>query len=137
MLVRKLTKDPTDLYGLTDRGVLAAGRRAYLNAIDYSQLAVGQVGLVGDLPGGAKRFLQQDARGYALTIVNGIVTGRDARICGFRVVAIVVEAIRTPTDFAVRSRIGRATRLGLRVALVQFAALAERSSSRCRRSSAL
>ena len=74
-LIRKLTRDPADLYGLTDRGVLAVGRRADVNVIDFDRLASGQPYLVEDLPTNAKRYLQ-DATGYALTIVNGVVTRR-------------------------------------------------------------
>lgn len=80
-LVRKITKDPADLYGLTDRGVIEPGRRADINVIDFGRLAVGRARLVDDLPGGAKRFLQ-DARGYVLTVVNGVVTRRDDQATG-------------------------------------------------------
>jgi N-acyl-D-aspartate/D-glutamate deacylase len=76
VLVRKLTRDPADLYGLTDRGVLEVGRRADVNVIDFDRLAIGKPYLVEDLPTNAKRYLQ-DGTGYALTIVNGVVTRRD------------------------------------------------------------
>ena len=33
--VQRLTKDPADLYGLGDRGVLAPGRRADVNLVDF------------------------------------------------------------------------------------------------------
>jgi N-acyl-D-aspartate/D-glutamate deacylase len=75
-LVRKLTRDPADLYGLNDRGVLEVGRRADINVIDFDRLAIGKPHLVEDLPTNAKRYLQ-NATGYALTIVNGVVTRRD------------------------------------------------------------
>lgn len=73
LLVRKLTKDPADLYGLSDRGVLRPGLRADLNVIDFEHLSVGRPYLVDDLPSGARRFLQ-DARGYVLTLVGGVAT---------------------------------------------------------------
>ena len=76
MLVRKLTKDPADLYGLTDRGVLVEGKRADINVIDFDRLAIGQPRLVADLPANARRLLQ-DAHGYDLTVLNGVVVRRN------------------------------------------------------------
>jgi N-acyl-D-amino-acid deacylase len=81
MLVRKISKDPADLYGLTDRGVLAAGRRADINLIDFDRLAICQPELVQDLPADAKRFIQ-GATGYAVTMVNGVITRRDDEATG-------------------------------------------------------
>ena len=81
MLVRKISKDPADLYGLTDRGTLAPGKRADVNVIDYDRLAIGQPELVQDLPADAKRFIQ-NATGYVLTMVNGVVTRRDDQATG-------------------------------------------------------
>ena len=82
-LVRKLTKDPADLYGLDDRGTLAVGKRADLNVIDVERLSLTLPRLVADLPSGAERFIQ-DARGYAMTVVAGVVTRRDDRDTGAR-----------------------------------------------------
>jgi len=81
LLVRKLTKDPADLYGLEDRGVIAPGLRADINVIDFDRLTVGRPYLADDLPSGAKRFLQ-DGIGYVLTLVNGVATRRDDRPTG-------------------------------------------------------
>ena len=81
LLVRKLTKDAADLYGLDDRGVIEPGRRADLNVIDWDALAIARPRLVQDLPAGAKRYLQ-DARGYVLTLVNGVATRRDDQATG-------------------------------------------------------
>lgn len=82
-IVRKLTKDPADLYGFADRGVLEVGRRADLNVIDLDALSLTRPRTVADLPTGAERFLQ-DARGYALTVVAGVVTRRDDADTGAR-----------------------------------------------------
>lgn len=82
-LVRKLTKDPADLYGFHDRGVLEVGRRADLNVIDLERLQLARPRMVADLPTGAERFLQ-DARGYVLTTVAGVVTRRDDTDTGAR-----------------------------------------------------
>ena len=82
-LVNRITKLPADIFGLTDRGVIAEGKRADLNVIDFDRLAVQVPRLVGDFPSGAQRFIQ-DARGYVMTMVNGVVTRRDDKDTGAR-----------------------------------------------------
>jgi N-acyl-D-amino-acid deacylase len=77
-LVRKLTKDPADLYAFNDRGVLAEGKRADINVIDFEQLTLDRPHMAFDLPTGARRLLQ-DTSGYSLTMVNGVVVRRDDR----------------------------------------------------------
>lgn len=76
LLVRKISKDPADLYGLDDRGTIEVGKRGDVNVIDFDRLSIGRPHLVDDLPTHAKRFLQ-DATGYVATIVGGVVTRRD------------------------------------------------------------
>jgi N-acyl-D-amino-acid deacylase len=83
LLVRRLTSDAAALYRLDDRGVIAPGKKADLNVIDFEHLRVKPFRLAHDLPTGAKRFLQ-DAEGYALTVVNGVVTRRDDQDTGAR-----------------------------------------------------
>jgi N-acyl-D-aspartate/D-glutamate deacylase len=68
--VRRLTGDPAALYGLTDRGVLAPGRRADLNVVDLEGLRLHRPERVNDLPAGAGRLIQR-ASGYEATIVAG------------------------------------------------------------------
>jgi N-acyl-D-aspartate/D-glutamate deacylase len=68
--VRRLTGDPAALYGLGDRGVLAPGRRADVNVIDFEHLALRHPELVHDLPAGAGRLVQRST-GYVETIVAG------------------------------------------------------------------
>ena len=68
--VRRLTSDTADLFGFTDRGVLAAGKFADVNVIDFENLALPQPEYVNDLPNGAGRYIQ-GASGYDYTIVNG------------------------------------------------------------------
>ena len=53
LAVRRLTGDAAHLYGLGDRGVLAPGRRADLNLIDFDALGLLHPQLVTDLPAGA------------------------------------------------------------------------------------
>jgi N-acyl-D-amino-acid deacylase len=68
--VRRLTRDPAELYGLRDRGVVEPGRRADLNVIDYENLRLLHPEQVTDLPGDAGRLIQR-ADGYVSTLVNG------------------------------------------------------------------
>jgi N-acyl-D-amino-acid deacylase len=75
-VVRAQTRDTAQLYGLSDRGVLAPGLLADLNVIDFDRLAVRPPELFYDLPGGARRLVQR-ARGYAATIKHGTVTVED------------------------------------------------------------
>jgi N-acyl-D-aspartate/D-glutamate deacylase len=63
--------------------VLQAGRRADVNVIDMAGLQLGQPYMVGDLPGGGKRFTQ-DADGYVATAVAGVLTRRNGRDTGER-----------------------------------------------------
>jgi N-acyl-D-aspartate/D-glutamate deacylase len=80
-VVRKMTRDTAELYDLHDRGVVAAGRKADLNLIDWEKLRLGLPELAFDLPAGAKRLVQR-ARGYEATIVSGQVTFRDGEPTG-------------------------------------------------------
>ncbi len=72
-LIRRLTSDSAGAAGLTDRGVLAPGKKADLNLIDHDRIGFGNPYLVHDLPAGGKRLLQR-AHGYVATIVSGKVT---------------------------------------------------------------
>jgi N-acyl-D-aspartate/D-glutamate deacylase len=73
LVVHKMTQDTARLYGLHDRGVLAAGYRADCNLIDYDALALEPPQMVRDLPAGGKRLIQR-ARGYVATVCAGEVT---------------------------------------------------------------
>jgi N-acyl-D-aspartate/D-glutamate deacylase len=68
--VQRLTRDPAELYGLGDRGVLAPGRRADVNVIDFQRLDLRYPELVDDLPAGAGRLVQR-SDGYVATLVAG------------------------------------------------------------------
>jgi N-acyl-D-aspartate/D-glutamate deacylase len=82
-VVRKQTRDTAELYGLTDRGTIAPGKRADLNVIDFDRLQLDQPEVVYDLPAGGRRLIQH-ATGYTATIVHGAVTRRDGRDTGAR-----------------------------------------------------
>ena len=65
--VRRQTSETAQLYGLHDRGLLAAGKRADVNVIDLDALRLHQPELVFDLPAGGRRLIQK-ADGYRQTI---------------------------------------------------------------------
>jgi N-acyl-D-amino-acid deacylase len=71
--VRKLTSASADVFGLGDRGRLAAGMKADVNIIDFDQLGLQRPYLVADLPGGAKRLVQRSS-GYVATVNCGELT---------------------------------------------------------------
>jgi N-acyl-D-aspartate/D-glutamate deacylase len=80
-VVHKMTQDSARLYGLEDRGVIAAGYRADLNLIDFDALKLEAPKMVYDLPGGGKRLLQR-ANGYLATICRGVVTFENGEATG-------------------------------------------------------
>lgn len=71
--VHKMTQDTAQVYGLTDRGVIAPGYRADLNLIDHDALKLHDPEMVWDLPAGGRRLIQR-ADGYVATVCNGEVT---------------------------------------------------------------
>ena len=75
-LVRKQTLDTAACYGLTDRGVLAAGKKADINIIDAERINLLAPEVVYDLPTGGKRIMQK-ATGYRHTFVSGVETLHD------------------------------------------------------------
>ena len=79
--VRRITSDTADLFGLTDRGRLQAGRYADVNVIDLEHLSLSGPEYVYDFPGGAGRYIQRGA-GYSATLVNGKVFMRDGEHTG-------------------------------------------------------
>ena len=82
-MIHKLTGASADAYGLDDRGVIATGKRADLNVIDFEKLGNDLPRMVHDLPFGGARYVQS-ARGYDLTMVNGVVTRRNDQDTGAR-----------------------------------------------------
>jgi N-acyl-D-aspartate/D-glutamate deacylase len=83
LAVNKLTGAPAAMYGFNDRGVLAAGRKADLNVIDFDNLEIQAPYLRRDLPTGASRVLQPST-GYLATMVNGTVVRRHDEDTGQR-----------------------------------------------------
>jgi N-acyl-D-aspartate/D-glutamate deacylase len=77
LVVRRMTRDTADLYGLPDRGSLEVGQKADVNVIDLTSLRLEPPRMAHDLPAGGARFLQR-ARGYQATVVSGeVVSLRD------------------------------------------------------------
>ena len=81
--VRMLTRDPAELHGMKDRGLVAKGLRADLNLIDLNRIRLEPPRVEHDLPSGAPRLLQ-GASGYVATLVGGQVTSREGRDTGAR-----------------------------------------------------
>jgi N-acyl-D-aspartate/D-glutamate deacylase len=69
-IVRRQTSHTASVYGLHDRGVLAPGKKADINIIDYAHLGFDAPRMAYDLPAGGRRLLQ-GARGYVATVVAG------------------------------------------------------------------
>lgn len=74
--ISKISREPAAAIGLNDRGVLAEGKKADLNIIDYDKLQLSAPWVSHDLPAGGKR-VTQSARGYVATIVSGKTILRD------------------------------------------------------------
>ncbi len=74
--VKRLTRDNAEAIGLLDRGLLAVGKKADINVIDYDTLAICPPEVLYDLPAGGKRMVQR-TRGYEATIVSGEVVYRN------------------------------------------------------------
>jgi len=70
-VIRRQTLDTAAFYGLGDRGVLAPGKKADVNVIDYDRLDFLAPEVAHDLPAGGRRLIQK-ARGYDLTMVSGV-----------------------------------------------------------------
>ena len=74
--VHNLTQRPAEMFGITDRGVLAEGRPADVVVFDAKTVGPGPLKRVNDLPAGADRLVSQ-ASGIDAVIVNGELIRRD------------------------------------------------------------
>jgi N-acyl-D-amino-acid deacylase len=83
LVVRKLTHDGAELFGLADRGTLEAGKKADVNLIDFARLDLDHPVMVHDMPAGMPR-LMQTAKGYVATLVAGEVVQEEGRETGAR-----------------------------------------------------
>jgi len=80
-LVRRQTFDNARAVGLEDRGVLAVGKKADVNVIDFENLKCKMPHMVSDLPAGGQRLLQ-GADGYVATIVSGEIVASKGKPTG-------------------------------------------------------
>jgi N-acyl-D-aspartate/D-glutamate deacylase len=80
-VVHRQTAQTAALYGLHDRGLVAPGRRADLNVIDFDALSFGPPRMAFDLPAQGRRLVQR-ATGYAATFVAGVQTVADDQFTG-------------------------------------------------------
>ena len=74
--VHHLTQRPAEMFGITDRGVLATGRPADVVVFDPKTVGPGPLKRVYDLPAGADRLVSE-ASGIDAVIVNGRVIRQD------------------------------------------------------------
>lgn len=80
--VARLTAQPADLFGIRDRGRLAAGLAADIVVFDPATIGSSdRPEKRYDLPGGGKRFIMP-AQGVDCTIVNGRVAYAEGRMTG-------------------------------------------------------
>ncbi|MBM4202717.1 MAG: amidohydrolase family protein [Gammaproteobacteria bacterium] len=80
-LVRKLSRDTALAYGLDDRGLLAAGKLADINVIDFDRLQLSRPEAIYDLPAGGRRLVQQ-VSGYSHIVKRGQTIFTDGQHTG-------------------------------------------------------
>jgi N-acyl-D-amino-acid deacylase len=76
--VHNLTQRPAEMFGITDRGVLAEDRPADVVVFDPKSVGPGPLKRVYDLPAGADRLVSE-ANGINAVIVNGKLIRRDGK----------------------------------------------------------
>jgi len=82
-VVRLQTSATAEVIGLGDRGIIAEGKRADINVINFDELTLHPPTVAHDLPAGGMRLLQS-ATGYEATIVDGVITRRNGADTGAR-----------------------------------------------------
>jgi N-acyl-D-aspartate/D-glutamate deacylase len=82
-IVKMQTHDTAEFIGLADRGVLAVGKRADINVIDFQNLRLRHPEMRQDLPAGGQRLLQA-AEGYLVTMVKGEIIARNGELTAAR-----------------------------------------------------
>ena len=79
--VEMMTRQPAELFGLRDRGLVAEGMRADLFVFDPETVGSEPARLVHDLPGGAPRLFAASI-GVSRVLVNGVETIVDGKPTG-------------------------------------------------------
>ena len=72
-VIHRATRKNAQLFGFSDRGLIAPGMKADVNVIDYDNLRLGELAIRQDLPAGGVR-LMQGASGYIATLIDGVRT---------------------------------------------------------------
>jgi N-acyl-D-amino-acid deacylase len=70
--IHKLTGEPASVYGLTDRGGIAAGKAADICVFDPGTIAPGPLRRVRDFPANGERLTADSPVGMTHVIVNGV-----------------------------------------------------------------
>lgn len=81
--VRLQTSQTAELYGFDDRGLLAPGKLADVNVLDFDELGMPAPEMVYDLPAGGRRLIQRST-GYLATIKRGQVVRENDEATGER-----------------------------------------------------
>jgi len=82
--VRRLTSDPADFFGISDRGRLREGLAADITIFDPAAISSSNRGEKrNDLPSGAKRMVMP-SKGIEYSIVNGKIVYQDGELTGAR-----------------------------------------------------
>ncbi|MEN0074243.1 MAG: amidohydrolase family protein, partial [Paracraurococcus sp.] len=71
LVVKRQTSETATFFGFNDRGVLAPGKKADVNLIDYEGLRLHKPEVWYDLPAGGRRLMQR-VEGYKATFVSGV-----------------------------------------------------------------
>jgi N-acyl-D-aspartate/D-glutamate deacylase len=74
--IRKPTSEPAEIFGITDRGLLAEGRPADVVVFDPDTVACTDLRRVNDQPSGAARLIA-DSVGISTVMVNGEIIRQD------------------------------------------------------------
>jgi N-acyl-D-aspartate/D-glutamate deacylase len=75
--VRKLTGEPSDLFGFVDRGYVREGAWADLTVFDPATIAPGPIRRVRDFPADGERLTAEEPVGLRHVVVNGTPIRRD------------------------------------------------------------
>ena len=98
--VQMLTQEPAALFGLVDRGTVAAGAHADLVVFDPETVGAENARLVDDLPGGTAR-LTAGSEGVVRVYVGGVATVEDGKPTGAtpgRVLRSGRDTVTVPTS---------------------------------------
>jgi N-acyl-D-amino-acid deacylase len=80
--VKRITSEPAQFFGITDRGVLRPGMAADITVFDFNTIGSPERPEIRhDLPGGGRRLVTQ-AEGITYTLVNGQVLYEGLRHTG-------------------------------------------------------